>query len=521
MAGVNLDDIAVAQYLGGDFGADDAGDAEFPRDDGRYFLLNEEGGVALLSLNYFSRGYLSDYAVSKGLMETVPDFICHFKGGYGWFYFEKQSFERAAERAFARLLADASFVKDMILPETAALGDRALALFRANRRRGFRVAPTVAHRLLAEFETIIARQISLNYIAVFDLKDQIYSRYLSKYLRSRLGDRDLKLSFVMEKLLAPEPLTYTQQLRIELLKLALAARRGAASQAALKRIWQDWQWLNYGYRGPVLDQAYFRQSLAELAARSVKTLQEELAAMQNYSRRTRAEKLRLYDRLGIDQKHRDLIDALSLLSYLKVYRKDTAFLLIYMTHEILEKFNPGLRRDNFLYLTLGEAAKMIDGRLDVPRRELAERERNCVFFSRSEKFIYGQASEAFIDKIAEKEEAGPAGGQLKLLEGMMACLGQTGDWVYGQVKVVNTPADMKKMAVGDILVSVATTPDILPAMKKAAAIVTDHGGITCHAAIVSRELNIPCLIATKYATKVFKDGDAVIVCPRHGYIKFQ
>jgi pyruvate,water dikinase len=74
---------------------------------------------------------------------------------------------------------------------------------------------------------------------------------------------------------------------------------------------------------------------------------------------------------------------------------------------------------------------------------------------------------------------------------------------------------------GDILVSVATTPDILPAMKKAAAIVTDHGGITCHAAIVSRELNIPCLIATKYATKVFKDGDSVVVCPRHRYIKFK
>ena len=59
------------------------------------------------------------------------------------------------------------------------------------------------------------------------------------------------------------------------------------------------------------------------------------------------------------------------------------------------------------------------------------------------------------------------------------------------------------------------------AMKKAGAIVTDHGGITSHAAIVSRELNIPCLIGTRYATKLFKDGDKVIVCPRHGYIKFQ
>jgi pyruvate,water dikinase len=104
---------------------------------------------------------------------------------------------------------------------------------------------------------------------------------------------------------------------------------------------------------------------------------------------------------------------------------------------------------------------------------------------------------------------------------MTACLGKTGDWVYGTVRIVNTPADMKNMTKGDILVSAATTPDILPAMKLAGAIVTDQGGITCHAAIVSRELNLPCLIGTKYATKIFKDGDKVIVCPRHAYIKFQ
>ena len=56
-----------------------------------------------------------------------------------------------------------------------------------------------------------------------------------------------------------------------------------------------------------------------------------------------------------------------------------------------------------------------------------------------------------------------------------------------------------------------TRPEHLPGMRKAAAIVTDDGGITCHAAIVSRELGIPCIIGTRVATQVLKDGEMVEV----------
>lgn len=56
-------------------------------------------------------------------------------------------------------------------------------------------------------------------------------------------------------------------------------------------------------------------------------------------------------------------------------------------------------------------------------------------------------------------------------------------------------------------------------MKKAVAIVTDEGGITCHAAIVSRELGIPCVVGTKIATRVFKDGDLLEVRANHGLVR--
>ncbi len=64
-----------------------------------------------------------------------------------------------------------------------------------------------------------------------------------------------------------------------------------------------------------------------------------------------------------------------------------------------------------------------------------------------------------------------------------------------------------------------TRPEFVPLMKIAAAIVTDEGGVTSHAAIISRELQKPCLIATRSATKNFRDGDLLEVNANHGYVK--
>lgn len=89
----------------------------------------------------------------------------------------------------------------------------------------------------------------------------------------------------------------------------------------------------------------------------------------------------------------------------------------------------------------------------------------------------------------------------------------------GMVKVVCKRAELIKVEQGDILMAPMTTPWYLPAMRKAAAIVTDEGGITCHAAIVSRELKKPCIIGTKSATKIFKDGDRVEVDAIKGIVR--
>jgi len=88
----------------------------------------------------------------------------------------------------------------------------------------------------------------------------------------------------------------------------------------------------------------------------------------------------------------------------------------------------------------------------------------------------------------------------------------------GTVKIIRTPREIKNINRGDVLVTEMTTPDFVPGMKKAAAIVTDTGGMTSHAAIVSRELGVPCVVGTGNATTVLQDGMDISVDGSHGII---
>jgi len=97
-------------------------------------------------------------------------------------------------------------------------------------------------------------------------------------------------------------------------------------------------------------------------------------------------------------------------------------------------------------------------------------------------------------------------------------LGASPGIASGSVKVILGEKEISKVEKGDILVTTMTAPDMVPAMKKAAAIVTDEGGMTCHAAIVSRELGVPAVVGTKTATKVLRDGMIVTVDGEKGIV---
>jgi pyruvate,water dikinase len=88
----------------------------------------------------------------------------------------------------------------------------------------------------------------------------------------------------------------------------------------------------------------------------------------------------------------------------------------------------------------------------------------------------------------------------------------------GPAKVLRSPKEIEKVKNRDILVAKMTSPDYVPAMRKASAIITDEGGLTSHAAIVSRELGVPCVVGTKNATQLIKEDEVVTVDGTKGYI---
>jgi len=102
------------------------------------------------------------------------------------------------------------------------------------------------------------------------------------------------------------------------------------------------------------------------------------------------------------------------------------------------------------------------------------------------------------------------------LHGKMACLGGI---IKGRAKVCLDKKEIVKVKSGDILVAQFTTPDFVPAMERAAAIVADQGGLSSHAAIVSRELGVPCVIATQKGTRVIHDNDLLEVDARKGIVR--
>jgi phosphoenolpyruvate synthase/pyruvate phosphate dikinase len=144
--------------------------------------------------------------------------------------------------------------------------------------------------------------------------------------------------------------------------------------------------------------------------------------------------------------------------------------------------------------------KRVDGCIYLAYPDITYKTENCDF---------NDAITEFSEKVEHKTE------NVDTFKGQIACRGK----VTGTVRVVFDPHDDKGFQKGDILVTSMTRPEFVPIMKKAGAVITNEGGVTCHAAIVSRELHIPCIIGTRFATKVLHDGDMVEVDADKGIVK--
>jgi pyruvate,water dikinase len=177
-----------------------------------------------------------------------------------------------------------------------------------------------------------------------------------------------------------------------------------------------------------------------------------------------------------------------------------------------QKFN--VHRDDIGYLTLDEIEKAI--RSGVLDKKIIERRKNGCVVTLAKRglamqVLDGGIPQKYQDIASEVEHR----EQEKVVRGKIA---QTG-LVRGIVKVIRSYHDIKRVQDRDILVANTTHPNYLPAMQKAAAFVTNEGGMISHAAIVARELKKPCIVGTGNATKILMEGDLVEVDAYKGIVK--
>ena len=222
-------------------------------------------------------------------------------------------------------------------------------------------------------------------------------------------------------------------------------------------------------------------------------------------------------RNSLSAKEKKVVDYIQTILVLRDKRKDIMGKGIVVHFRVGERFfeDIGLNTEFIYYCAYEEFLKGKDY-LKNRKEEISNRSKGVIFlhnYNGSIEFEYNdfENTKNKMEKIyLESQEV-----DRKLIIGQIAYRGD----VKGKVKIILRHSEFSKFKKGDILVTSMTRPEFVPLMKIAKAIITDEGGITSHAAIISREMEIPCIIGTKIATKILKDGDFVEIDSKRNLVK--
>jgi phosphohistidine swiveling domain-containing protein len=288
---------------------------------------------------------------------------------------------------------------------------------------------------------------------------------------------------------------------------------------AIVHHFEKWHWEPYGYLGPAYKIDHYLQTWVSQLNAGL-NISKEMKNLKARPNNVKHEKADLFKKLGVAPKDKKTFDMAADIIFLKGYRKDYAFnfffvLVEHIYAELTYRFNVSL--DELLMMSNPEIKELIISGGRYNKDLVRERYALSIMSFNNGKFeiLSGKKAEKFLLDKKDEIKIDDVNYEQTEFKGMCACAG----YARGAVKIVNDVSDMPKMEKGDIMVAHTTFPSLVPAMKKAAAIVTDDGGITCHAAIVSRELRVPCVVGVKVVTKVLHDGELVEVEANKGIVR--
>lgn len=277
---------------------------------------------------------------------------------------------------------------------------------------------------------------------------------------------------------------------------------------------KKYAWLLFKYEGPVWDKLYLISLIKDYLKDKISPVDKLERIKESKSDIKRLQRKYLTE-LKIDKSdklYQDLLFSQDLM-YAKEHQKDYLFQVYYYLDFLVREAASRLQLSptqfrHFLVPEMKQA--LVFNKYDV--NTLNDRIENSIL-------IYGKNK---ITRMATGKEAEmiakimfPPLPKLKTFKGDCAASGK----VKGRVKIIQETTDISKMKKGDIFVTTRSNPNLLPAMRQAAAIIADIGGITSHAAIIARELKIPAVVGVKFASMVLKDGNLVEVDANNGVVK--
>ncbi len=351
-------------------------------------------------------------------------------------------------------------------------------------------------------------------VNLVDFDHFLLSTKIMAFLEQKTNAGGISAAEAFSLLLASTKRGKLQQQDVDFYSLLAKAQEGEDIAEDLQQHALKYRWLQFHYDGPViLGQDYFLDSIHSALNTGINA-SKELEKIKNQEEELKKQQRELVAKLGLSQEEIYWVELAQEFSFLKGLRKDGVFEAscnnYSLVKEMAKRLNLTPRQVRFM--APGEVEQGLKtGQINVGEINSRAKHCVCVFRKSSSVFYTGEKAREFAAAMYEEN----IDSDTREIQGSVAFPGKA----KGTVKIVNSSSDMKKFEKGDILVSAATNPNMVPVMKIAGAIVTNEGGITCHAAIVSRELKVPCVIGTRAATKWLKDGDVVEVDAEKGIVR--
>ncbi|MFA6417086.1 MAG: PEP-utilizing enzyme [Patescibacteria group bacterium] len=324
-----------------------------------------------------------------------------------------------------------------------------------------------------------------------------------------------RVLFVLTK---PEKISTTLSEKRDTLKQAIEIKRKKINlERASKKMAKSYGWMPVFCYGEPWDEEYYHQELKSLISKNLKEVEKEYFLLKNYRQNRNNDIAQIVKKYNIQsqdlQKFIDFGLALDGRNEAEYFVSFSGFYLLPLYREIAKRLNASINQIRLLFED--ELVACLLGKKDIGQLLQAAGKMRGFGFNKSmsKRFIFLEQEAVKMFKYIEKNSANAQGNDES--QGICASPGRA----RGKIKIVSSPDENNKVKDGDILVTHATTVDYLPAMKRAVAIITEVGGLTCHAAVVSREFRIPCIIALKNAMHNLKDGDFVEVDADKGTVR--